>query len=113
MMGHGPTIRLMDISQTGKGCITPSALKELMIRVAEQEAIPYQLDLMTGTCLDSSTISLSSEGVPTIGMCVARRNAHSMSELCWFVDIENAVKLTVAFINRITKEFTDGFSKLK
>ena len=111
MMGHGPTIRLMDISQTGKGCITPSALKELMIRAAEEETIPYQLDLMAGTFLDSSNISLSREGVPTISMCVARRNAHSMSELCRFVDIENAVKLTIAFINRVTKEFTDGFYK--
>jgi putative aminopeptidase FrvX len=113
MMGHGSTIRLMYISQTGGGCITPSALKELMIKAAE-ETIPYQLDLMAGTLLDSSTISLSREGVPTIGIFVARRNAQSMSELCKFVDIENAVKLTVAFINRITMEFTDGFyQKLK
>jgi len=111
MMGCGPTIRLMDISRTGRGCITPPSLKELMIRAAEEEGIPYQLDLMSGTFLDSSTITLSREGVPSIGMCVARRNAHSMSELCRVIDIENAVKLTVAFIKRVTKELIDGFTQ--
>jgi putative aminopeptidase FrvX len=111
-VGHGPTIRLMDMVYSAvRGGITPPRLRDLVVRAAEEERIPHQLDVMSGTFLDAASISLSGEGVPSVGILVARWNAHSPAEVACLDDVENAVKLTVAIVRRTTTEFVSGFRR--
>lgn len=111
-VGRGPTIRLMDmVFSAVRGGITPPRLRDLVIRAAEEEKIPYQLDVMSGTFLDAASISLSGDGVPSVGILVARWNAHSPAEVACLDDIDNAVRLTVAIVKRATTEFVKGFRK--
>jgi endoglucanase len=111
-VGRGPTVRLMDIVPSAiKGTVTPPKLRDLIIKAAEEEKIPYQLDVMSGTFLDAASISVSGEGVPSVGILVARWNAHSPAEVACMEDVENAIKLTVAIVRRITADFVRGLRK--
>jgi len=99
-LGAGPVIRTFDYhSETMYGCWThPTLLKEILC-VAQEAAIPHQLDIMTSTFLDSSTLHLTGSGVPTAAVCFPRRYSHSPVEVSHEEDIEYSVQLLVRFLN--------------
>jgi endoglucanase len=114
-LGGGPSIRLADIYwPTLQGCLTPTWLKELVLQVADEAHVPYQVDVLSGTFLDSSTIHTVGRGVPSLGILIPRRNGHTPAEVACLDDVKNAVQLVVAFIRRLTKEDITGFpTKIK
>lgn len=114
-LGNGPAIRLMDIYQpTLQGCLTPYWIKKLIIEAAQEEKIPYQLDISSYTFLDSSTIHTVRKGIPSVGVLIPRRNAHTPAEVACLDDVENSVKLVTAFIKRLTmKVLKEQSEKLK
>ncbi|WP_281774143.1 M42 family metallopeptidase, partial [Methanobacterium formicicum] len=61
--GKGPCIILTDAS--GRGIITHPQVKELLIQVAEEEEIPYQIEVSEGGTTDATAIHLTREGIPT------------------------------------------------
>ncbi|MEM2959918.1 MAG: M42 family metallopeptidase [Candidatus Jordarchaeaceae archaeon] len=103
-LGGGPSIRLADIHwPTLQGCLTPTWLKELVLQVANEAQVPYQVDVLSGTFLDSSTIHTVGRGVPSLGILIPRRNGHTPAEVACLDDVKNAVRLVVAFIRRLTR----------
>jgi len=97
--GEGPCIILTDAS--GRGIITHPQVKELLIQVAEEEEIPYQLEVSEGGTTDATAIHLTREGIPTGVISPPSRYIHTPVSVVNIHDVENAVKLILAVLNRL------------
>ena len=97
--GKGPVIVLADAS--GRGIITNLKVKELLTSTADEEKIPYQLEVSEGGTTDASVIHLTREGIPTGVISPAARYIHTPVSVINVEDVENAVKLIVAVLKRI------------
>jgi putative aminopeptidase FrvX len=97
--GKGPCIILTDAS--GRGIITHPQVKELLIQVAEEEEIPYQLEVSEGGTTDATAIHLTREGIPTGVISPPSRYIHTPVSVVNINDVENAVKLILAVLNRL------------
>ena len=97
--GKGPVIVLADAS--GRGLITHPKVKELLTSVADEEEIPYQLEVSEGGTTDASVIHLTREGIPTGVISPASRYIHTPVSVVNVEDVENAVKLILAVLKRI------------
>ena len=91
-MGGGPVIAVMS-GDNRWNYIMPLAMKELMIRSAEEEGIPYQLALFPRSGSDAITLHMVGEGIPTAVVNIPRRNAHSPVEVIDLNDVVNAERL--------------------
>ncbi len=99
-LGKGPAIKIMD-----KGNISHPKVKELLIKVAEKEKIPYQLEVLTGGATDAAAIQLAREGVPVGTVSIPTRYIHSPIEVLDLKDAVNSSKLLAAFAKEVTKEW--------
>jgi endoglucanase len=99
-MGKGPSIEIADY-----GLITHPKVLRLLVDAAEENKIPYQLEAGLPGSTDAARISLTREGVPSGVICVPTRYIHSPSSMLSLEDAENAVKLTVAAVQKIPKYF--------
>ncbi len=97
--GEGPCIILTDAS--GRGIITHPQVKELLIQVAKEEEIPYQLEVSEGGTTDATAIHLTREGIPTGVISPPSRYIHTPVSVVNIKDVENAVKLILAVLNRL------------
>ncbi len=97
--GKGPCIILTDAS--GRGIITHPQVKELLIQVADEEEIPYQLEVSEGGTTDATAIHLTREGIPTGVISPPSRYIHTPVSVVNINDVENAVKLILAVLNRL------------
>ena len=96
--GKGPGIILTDAS--GRGLITHPKVKNLLITVAEEEKIPIQLEVSEGGTTDATAIHLTREGIPTGVISPPTRYIHTPVSVVDIDDIENAVKLILAVLER-------------
>jgi putative aminopeptidase FrvX len=93
-LGSGPTIL--------RGPLLHPRLVELLVEVAESEAIPYTLEVAGGnTNTDADYTHISRGGVPTAVVSVPLRYMHSPSELAQLSDVEDAIRLAVGFLRRL------------
>ncbi len=97
-LGSGPTIDLADAS--GRGIITHPRVKELLIKTAVENKIPYQLSVGEGGTTDATAIHLTREGIPTGAVSVPTRNIHTPVEVASLKDIKNAVELIVKSLQK-------------
>ncbi|BDZ71181.1 M42 family metallopeptidase [Methanobacterium petrolearium] len=97
--GDGPCIILTDAS--GRGIITHPQIKELLINVANEEEIPYQLEVSEGGTTDATAIHLTREGIPTGVISPPSRYIHTPVSVVNIKDVENAVKLILAVLNTL------------
>jgi len=91
--GAGPCLSLMD-----RTSIYFKKYLEAIVKVAEDENIPFQYRKsgMSGT--DSGSYHLGGEGIPCIGIAVPCRYIHSPVSVMHKDDFENLIKLVEAFI---------------
>jgi endoglucanase len=99
-MRKGPSLTVADY-----GLITHPKVLRLLIDTAEEIKIPYQLETGLAGSTDAARISLTKEGVPSGTISVPTRYIHGPASLLSLEDAENAVKLTVAAIQKIPKYF--------
>lgn len=97
--GKGPCIILTDAS--GRGIITHPKVKKLLIEVAKEEKIPYQLEVSEGGTTDATAIHLTREGIPTGVISPPSRYIHTPVSVVNIKDVENAAKLILAVLERI------------
>jgi endoglucanase len=96
--GKGPAIILTDAS--GRGLITHPQVKELLLSTAEEEEIPYQVEVSDGGTTDATAIHLTRQGIPTGVISPATRYIHTPVSVVCLDDIENAVKLILAVLKK-------------
>jgi endoglucanase len=99
-MGKGPTLTVTDA-----GLITHPKVLRLLLDVAEENKIPYQLETGLLGSTDAARISLTRQGVPSGTVSVATRYIHSPFGMLSLKDAENSAKLTAAAIQKIQKHF--------
>ena len=96
-IGKGPAIILADAS--GRGILTPEKIKNILVSSAEDENIPYQLEVSEGGTTDASAIHLTKEGIPTGVVSVPTRYIHTTVSIASMKDVENTINLLVKVIN--------------
>jgi endoglucanase len=106
-MGKGPTILTYDASM-----IPNQALKELIIDIAEQSNIPYQLSQIARGGTDAGVIHISNAGCPTVVLGVATRHIHSHVGMLSLEDIEYCIKLVIEVIKRLDLKTVTSFTEI-
>jgi putative aminopeptidase FrvX len=104
-INRGPVIRLFDWLPTAKlGMFTHPAIKDRMLTAAHAIGIPYQVDVLTSTYLDSSGAHLTAGGIPGGAICFPRRYSHSAVELGHLNDVTHGLRLLIKVIEDLDKE---------
>jgi len=99
-MGKGPSLTIADA-----GMIVPPKVLRLMVDAAEENKIPYQLETGLPGSTDAARILLTRDGVPSGAISIPTRYIHSPTSLLNLEDVENALKLLIAVIQKIPKQF--------
>jgi len=97
-LGGGTAISLMD-SHT----ISNKKLVDFLRKIAEENKIKYQTDILLGGGTDAGAIQRSKSGVPACTLSVPTRYVHSVVEMCHKEDIENSIKLMSKFLENAHK----------
>lgn len=78
---------------------------ELLVKTAEKEKIPYQIEgISGGTGTDANVIQLTRSGVATGLVSIPNRYMHTPVEVVDTSDLANASKLIAAFIMKLDKK---------
>lgn len=94
-LGNGPAIKVMD-----SGMIASKEIKDELIKTAKQEKINYQLEVLTGGTTDAREIQLTKTGVLSGAVSIPTRYVHTPGETIDMNDVEGAIKLIKAFIEK-------------
>lgn len=77
-------------------------LNEFMIKIAEEENIPYHLNAIPGpTSTDASVIHIIREGIPCALLRIPLRYMHTPSEVISIDDVDSAIKFLITFIRKL------------
>lgn len=98
-LGKGPQIVLYDASM-----VSHKGLRDLVVKTADENEIPYQYTSIAGGGTDSGAIHLTANGVPSLSITVATRYIHSHAGILHRDDFENAVKLIVEVIKKLDRD---------
>lgn len=93
-LGKGPAIKVKDARM-----VSHPGIRQALIRAAEEEGIPYQLEVLEGGTTDAAAIQLTREGIPAGVISIPCRYIHTPSEMVDLRDVENAVKLLLRYLS--------------
>lgn len=94
-LGKGPAIKVRD-----SGMFSDPQVVAWMVKTAERNKLPYQLEVLEGGTTDARAIQLSRAGVPSGCISIPCRYVHAPSEMVDLNDVQNAVKLLVALLRK-------------
>jgi putative aminopeptidase FrvX len=96
-LGSGPSLSL--------GPNTNPMVGKMLLDAATREELPYQIDPSGSTMPnDSRAIQVGDSGVAAATVSIPQRNMHTQVEVISLSDLDNAVRLLVAFIRSITDQ---------
>jgi putative aminopeptidase FrvX len=90
-LGGGAAIKVKDSS-----LICTPALRDYMVKVAQDKGIEYQMEVLEAGGTDSGAIQMTKAGIPAGVISIPCRYIHSPCEMIDLDDLEECVKLTVA-----------------
>jgi putative aminopeptidase FrvX len=93
-LGKGPAIKVRD-----GGMLADRRVVDWMIRGAEKQGLPYQLEILEGGTTDARSMQISRAGVPAGCLSIPCRYIHSPSEMVDYRDVQNAVQLLLELIS--------------
>lgn len=102
-LGDGAAVKLFDWAP-GMGMIGNAVPKKLsgdLIKVAEENGIKYQRDVLMDGATDGWSISLAGDGVLTGGISIPSRYIHSAVGVVDIKDMEACVDLLVEYIKSL------------
>lgn len=94
-LGKGPAIKVKD-----SGIIANPKVRDLLVKTAKEQNIPYQLEVLIGGATDASSIERTRGGVPSGVISIPTRYVHSPSEMVDMNDVENSIKLLTAVLEK-------------
>lgn len=94
-LGKGPAIKVRD-----GGMLADPKVIDWMVRTADQNNLPYQLEILEGGSTDARAMQLTRAGVPAGCLSIPSRYIHSPSEMVDYNDVQQAVQLLVALISQ-------------
>lgn len=98
-LGKGTAIKVKDSS-----LIVHPKVKDLLVNLAEENKIPYQMEVLEFGGTDAGAIHLTKSGVPSGAISIPTRYVHSPSEMVDFRDVEASVDLVLALANKELSE---------
>jgi putative aminopeptidase FrvX len=87
-LGGGAAIKVKDAS-----LICTPAVRNYMVKIAEDQGIKYQLEVLQTGGTDSAAIQMTKTGIPTGAISIPCRYIHSPCEMVDLGDLEECVKL--------------------
>lgn len=103
--GLDPHCDKTEVNELSKGAsigISPTLDRDLMhelVKIANDNHIPYQHDVMSGrTGTNADVINISRGGVKTALLSIPERNMHTQVEVVDLADVENTAKLIIGYI---------------
>lgn len=90
-LGEGAAIKVKDSS-----LIVHPKVKELLVELAEENNIPYQMEVLEAGGTDAGAIHLTKAGVPSGTISIPTRYVHSPSEMVDLRDVQACVNLVAA-----------------
>lgn len=93
-LGKGTAIKVKDSS-----LIVHPKVKELLVQLAKENNIPYQMEVLEAGGTDAGAIHLSRAGVPSGTISIPTRYVHSPSEMVDIRDVQACVDLVVSLAN--------------
>ncbi|MHA1616855.1 MAG: M42 family metallopeptidase [Candidatus Njordarchaeales archaeon] len=99
-MGKGPAITIAD-----RSIIAHPKIVKLLVNAAEENNIPYQFKRVIAGGTDAGVIHLTKGGVPAGVVSVPCRYIHGPAAFLDLRDLENTIKLVVAFVRKASEEF--------
>ena len=96
-VGLGPVILVADGRREGLGggLIAHPKVRQWLQAIAEENSIPYQLEVVEGGTTDAAAIQLSRQGVPAGVVSLPARYLHSFSEVISLTDAENLARFLI------------------
>lgn len=94
-LGKGPAIKIRD-----QRILADPRVVDWMVKTAQKAGLPYQLEILKFGSTDASAIQLTRAGVLAGCVSVPCRYIHTPSEMVDQKDVENAVKLMVALLEK-------------
>jgi endoglucanase len=94
-LGKGAAIKVKD-----SGIVSNPKVRELLVKVAKENDIPYQMEVLEGGSTDASPMQRSRGGVPAGVISIPTRYVHSPSEMIDMGDTEACVKLLTATLEK-------------
>lgn len=104
-MGLGASVLTFDGSM-----IPNQALKELVVRTAEECKIPYQLSQVRGGGTDAGAIHMANAGCPSIVLAVPTRHIHSHVGILSLEDVESCINLTLEVSKRLDAKTVESLT---
>jgi putative aminopeptidase FrvX len=101
-LGAGPAIYVADA-----GTLSDPRLVRYLIRIAEENNIPYQLRQPGGGGTDASMVHRQREGIPSVSVSVPGRYAHSPASIVRRADWQHTLSLVSIALQRLTPELLD------
>ncbi|GBD07944.1 Putative aminopeptidase YsdC [Candidatus Thermoflexus japonica] len=98
-LGGGPTIVVYDARM-----IPNLRLRDLAVETARSLGIPIQFSVIEGGATDGGVIHLHKGGVPTLVIGVPARHIHSHGAIVHRDDVERAIALVTALVQRLDAE---------
>lgn len=95
-LGAGAAVKVMD-----RSVICDGFVRDTLIRLAEENEIAYQREIMTDGGTDAGAVHLSRGGVKTGGVSIPTRYIHSPSEMASVEDINSCIELVKLFCENI------------
>jgi putative aminopeptidase FrvX len=93
-LGKGAAIKVRD-----GGHIVPPAIKNLMVKRAEESGIAHQLEVLLSGSTDAAGIQLSRAGIPSGCISIPTRYLHTVSETVDIRDVQACVDLLAAVLD--------------
>jgi endoglucanase len=105
--GGGPTIKVFDRSRANPslGIIVSPKVVDLMTAIAETNEIPCQYEVHHTISTNSDIFHMEDTGVLTAGISIPCRYTHTPTEVVSLLDAANAVKLSLATIEKLPEVF--------
>jgi len=98
-LGKGPIIGFYDTSM-----IPHIPLRDFVVRVAEENHIPYQVEIMSKGGTDAGKIHIYHQGVPSLVLGVPVRYIHDHVGIAHMEDYRNALALVNLLVQKIDKK---------
>jgi len=98
-LGNGPTIKVKDGS-----VIAHPKVRNLLVETTKELDQPYQLEILVSGGTDAGAIHTTREGVPSGVVSIPTRHLHSPSEMIDMNDVEGAVRLLTAALEKDCSE---------
>jgi putative aminopeptidase FrvX len=96
-LGHGPSVFVFDNSM-----IPNHNFVEWIVKTAREGQIPLQFESVSGYGEDGAELQKSAAGIPAVNIGIPTRYGHSQSGVIDRADFDNAVRLIVRMVERLS-----------